>query len=350
MNNTEIVLQNLIKKGLDHSASINEDAFLAVDWNSVVELSIQKEVCAVAFDGLEHIPENLRPGLDTLMDWLGQVSYIEEANKRIWQVASTLGKLWAEKNISPVILKGKSIAQYYPIPDHRYSCDLDVFIGEGWDTACKMLEDKGVNLVYEVYKEAEFTIDDVYVECHRYITPLRGYENLYACEKYLRSLLEAEKTLRYETTPRIPPLMFTVTLYMEHALFDLLHGKLSLKHVTDWIVLRKQLENLEILNGLCKEFGFDKFMMLINNLADVLDGSNNINELKSTDRKVYESLFVVKKIIEPTRKKSWFERRVYTMKTIVNNREMYNNYGYCSMSTYLWNALYTHFFKKEVKL
>ena len=64
------------------------------------------------------------------------------------------------------------------MPHHRYSCDLDVFIGKGWERACKLLEGRGVEPGREVYKEVEFTMDDVYVECHRYITPLRGNRQL----------------------------------------------------------------------------------------------------------------------------------------------------------------------------
>ncbi len=49
-----------------------------------------------------------------------------------------------------------------------------------------------MEVVYEVYKEAKFTYDGVYVECHRYITPVKGNKNLLNFERYLRSLLAAE--------------------------------------------------------------------------------------------------------------------------------------------------------------
>ena len=116
------------------------------------------------------------------------------------------------------------------MPHHSYSCDLDVFIGEGWERACELLEDRGIELGREVYKEVEFTMDDVYVECHRYITPLRGNRPLQAFERYLRSLLESGEPSFFEGTTLVcPPLMFSVMLYVEHALGDFLHGKLLLK-------------------------------------------------------------------------------------------------------------------------
>ena len=67
-------------------------------------------------------------------------------------------------------------------------------------------------------------------------------------ERYLRDVLkESPKTYFEETKLVCPPLMFTVMLYIEHALGDLLHGKLTLKHVADWVVLRKQeIDRVEI--------------------------------------------------------------------------------------------------------
>ena len=61
-----------------------------------------------------------------------------------------------------------------PVPSCRYSWELVVFIGCEWGRACEMLEAQGIRLEHEVYKEVEFTLDDVYVECHRYITPVEA--------------------------------------------------------------------------------------------------------------------------------------------------------------------------------
>lgn len=94
--------------------------------------------------------------------------------EQTWRVACKLDKLWAAEGIQATVLKGRSIAKYYPVPSHRYSCDLDVFIGGEWGRACELLEGQGIRLEHEVYKEVEFTLDNVYVECHRYITPVRA--------------------------------------------------------------------------------------------------------------------------------------------------------------------------------
>ena len=57
--------------------------------------------------------------------------------------------------------------------------------------------------------------------------------------------------------------MFTVMLYIEHALGDLLHGHLTLKHILDWVVLRRQSVDLDAFQARCRAFKFDKFLPLI---------------------------------------------------------------------------------------
>lgn len=182
MNTTNTTIITLLRVALSGKAEILPTD---VNWGDVIEVAAQHGVLAICFDALEILkkaslnsklsPLSSFPDIDNLMDWLGQTSYQEKQYEHNREVACRLADLWHENNISTVVLKGRSIAQYYPKPCHRYSCDLDVLIPSQseWDKACQILESKGIALVHEVYKEVEFTFDDVYVECHRYITPFR---------------------------------------------------------------------------------------------------------------------------------------------------------------------------------
>ena len=77
-------------------------------------------------------------------------------------------------------------------------------------------------------------------------------------------LLESGEPTFFEGTTLVcPPLMFSVMLYVEHALGDFLHGKLLLKHVVDWAALRRQEVDWETFWTKCKEFRFDRFVALI---------------------------------------------------------------------------------------
>lgn len=343
----------LLRQGL---AGTEQSELDSVKWNDVMAIASAHGLSAIAFDGMEKalqcnqdcrndIPKPL------MLQWYGRTVQQTSLFKKNWSAACSLSSLLGVNGIEAVVLKGRSIAQYYPIPEHRYSCDLDLFVaGDDWERACEILEAKGVHLEREVYKEVEFSYEGVNVELHRYITPVRGNKTLLRFERYLREMLDASPKIYFEGTRLInPPLMFIVMLYIEHALGDLLHGKLTLKHVVDWTVLRKQEIDRNEIEARCKEIGFYRCLVLMDAMADVVEGKSEVSSLPSSCRDVWDSFFVIPYHVVK-RKESLFTRRVSLFFDIIRNRRYYKNFGYCSMESFLLNALWAHFFNKEVEL
>lgn len=340
-----VILLQLLRKALDNSYQVELPK--GSGWMGILNLVSEQGVQGICLEAIEQLPAGTIPQ-PTLLQWIGLSELQRQQFEQTWRVACKLDKLWAAEGIHATVLKGRSIAKYYPVPSHRYSCDLDVFIGEEWERACELLEGKGIRLEREVYKEVEFTLNNVYVECHRYITPVRGNKHLKEFERYLRSLLDGEPKEYFEGTTLVcPPLMFTVMLYIEHALGDLLHGHLSLKHIVDWVVLRKQNLNKDVLSSRCKDFKFDKFLSLIDALADVVEGKKAYDSLQPAYREVFDEMFQEK---EPSEQGTWFQRRVRLFFDIIKNGKKFHYYGYTSMPSFLFNSVWTHFFDKEVKL
>lgn len=356
MRKTDKILFKIFRISLNKDCTIDDVVLKYAYWNEVINIASVHGLSAIAYDGIEkalnchpeHRNEIQKP---LLLQLYGQSVHQTALFKKNWRAARSLSSLWGEHGIEAVVLKGRSIAQYYPIPEHRYSCDLDMFVaGDDWVRACELLEAKGIRLEREVYKEVEFTFEGMNVELHRYITPVRGNKTLLRFERYLRNVLKESPKTYFEGTKLVcPPLMFTVMLYIEHALGDILHGKLTLKHVVDWVVLRKQEIDRTEIEARCKNFGFYRFLMLMDALADVVEGKVGMASLTSSYRDVMESFFVI-----PTpvikEKKSWFARRMSLFFDIIRNRRYYKRFGYCSMERFLLSAVWTHFFDKEVVL
>ena len=348
-----LVFIHLLRKGLDGSEYLD---LPSIDLGEIMKIASVHGLSAIAFDGLEKALD-CHPGwrneVPTLLflQWYGQCVLQTSLLKKRWSADCALSSLLDEHGIEAVVLKGRSIAQYYPIPEHRYSCDLDLFVaGDDWERACKILEAKGIRLEREVYKEVEFIFEGVYVELHRYITPVRGNKTLLRFERYLRNvLIESPKTYFEGTKLVCPPLMFIVMLFIEHALGDLLHGKLTLKHVVDWMVLRKQEIDRAEIEARCKDFGFYRFLMLMDALADVVEGKMELASLAPSHREVMDSFFVIPSSVIKE-KNNWFARRVSLFFDIIRNRRYYSRFGYCSMERFLLSAVWAHFFYKEVVL
>ena len=356
MRKAEKIIVELIRTSLNKDCTIDDEILKFADWNEMINITSAHGLSAIAFDGLEKAldsnPER-RNEMPTqlLLQWYGQCIRQTALFKKNWSAACSLSSLFGEHGIEAVVLKGRSISQYYPIPEHRYSCDLDLFVaGDDWDHACEVLEANGIRLEREVYKEVEFTFKGVNVELHRYITPVRGNKTLLRFERYLRNILKDSPNTYFEGTRLVcPPLMFIVMLYIEHALGDLLHGKLTLKHLVDWVVLRKQEIDRTEIEVRCREFGFYRFLMLIDALADVMDGKEEMSSLPSSYREVFESFFVIPSSVVKG-KESWFTRHVSLFFDIVRNRRYYKRFGYCSMERFLFHTVWAHFFDKRVRV
>ena len=343
--NREVVLK-LVRKALNPDSPIEVPA--DTNWEEALDLAISQGVLGLCFEAVEKLPANQRPALEMLMQWYGHTEKQSLKYERTWAVARKLDRLWSAAGIHATVLKGRAIAQYYPVPSHRYSCDLDVFIKEDWGQACKLLEQKGVRLEHEVYKEVEFTLDGVYVECHRYITPIRGNKYLQKVEHYLRSLLDSEPKVCFEgTTLACPPLMFTVMLYVEHALGDFQQGHLSLKHIVDWVVLRKQDVDWRAFETRCKEFKFERFVALIEALADVVEGKKELESLSPSYREAFEEIFQQSETAKP---RSWFKKRVNLFFNIIKNGKKFSQFGYTSMPSFLFGAMWGHFVEKKARV
>ena len=343
-NAAETVLQ-LIRKAVDNSCQIELSG--DIDWSGVIALASRQGVVALCLEAVEFLPTIVIPK-QFLLQWIGLAEMQRNQYEQAWRVACKLDKLWAANGIHAMVLKGRSIAQYYSVPSHRYSCDLDVFIEKEWEKACTLLDKQGIRLVHEVYKEVEFTLDSVYVECHRYITPVRGNKHLKHFERYLRSMLDDECCASFEGSTLVcPPLMFIVMFYIEHALGDFLHGHLTLKHIVDWVVLRRQSVEWDTFKAKCKEFEFDKFLPLIDALADVVEGRMDYEDLQPSYKEAFNEIFIIPAAKSP---RSWFGRRVELFFSILRNGKKYQQFGYTSMQSFLFNSVWAHFFNKEVKL
>lgn len=126
MTDTAKILFYLIRKALNPDLTIEIPA--DTNWEEALDLAISQGVLGLCFEAVENLPANQRPALEMLMQWYGHTEKQSLQYEHTWDVARKLDKLWSKEDIHATVLKGRSIAQYYPVPSHRYSCDLDVFI------------------------------------------------------------------------------------------------------------------------------------------------------------------------------------------------------------------------------
>jgi hypothetical protein len=85
---------------------------------------------------------------------------------------------------------------------------------------------------------------------------------------------------------------------------------------------------------------------LIDALADVMEGKKEYNELQPLYKEAFDEMFKAPVAKSPH---SWFVRRVRLSFSILRNGKKYQQFGYTSMPSFLFNSVWAHFFDKEVK-
>lgn len=241
-----------------------------VDWNALEDLAAQQGLSAILVDGIERLPEDIRPPKLVLLQWIGETLQVESQFAIQQKAAAEMALLFHHNKIRTYVLKGAVVAECYPNQIHRSSSDLDCFLlpedGDfnAWELGNDLIKNNGFEIETVFYKNSTFFLSGLMVENHQFLTPFRGNKKLKALEKVLQALISKDTGEdKFEGVWLYrPPVMVTALFLVEHAYSHFLHEGLTWKHVLDWMMFRKKHAN-EIswndFNAYIDEFGFRKF-------------------------------------------------------------------------------------------
>jgi len=247
MNRNVEVLIKLIRIALEDESE--GASLLGCDWESVFELSVAQSVTALSLDGLLRltnidIDENLK------YKWMGYGLVLEKKYKNYHDVAKELAKMWEMSQLNTYVLKGLSIAQFYPKPETRECVDLDVFLRAtndntskdyAWELGNTIVEDCGIEVSRDDYRHSIFTFKGVKVENHRICaSSVKGKSRSMNLDYYMTKLIDDQfkSTSCYLTGSILrTPALFDVLFFMQHAYSHFMNEKLTMRHICDWGVL-----------------------------------------------------------------------------------------------------------------
>ena len=332
----------------------------AVNWKTVMELANRQEVNAIAFDGYKAIHDTIaEDGTPKflLMEWLGQTVSLERQYKIQYAAAVKLAELYDLNFIRTFVLKGFSIACCYPIPSHRFSCDLDCYLSardskQEWDAYSlgnSLMESNGIPVNRDYYKHSEFTYGGLHVENHRFCCSVKRGKRTKELEGFLQDLLrKGDVEYLDESKLAIPPLMFQALFLLEHACAHFLYEKMALKHICDWAMFRKrykeQLDWRE-LDMLCNRFCLKEFAGTMNHLADYLLGDVSYSQLSTLDKRVLDDTF--KEVTLPTNKT---RQRIRKAIDVLRSGWKFRYFNDVSMTKELSHSFFAYLLEKDVEL
>lgn len=126
-----------------------------------------------------------------------------------------------------VILKGTSVAQYYPYPDYRMMGDIDIMTRrEDLETACEQLMEAGYSVEKSLNREISLVKNQIVVELHRRFATL----NDPAKAKRLDDLI-----IENINPSHVLPDLINGLVVLEH-ISQHMEGGLGLRQIIDWMM------------------------------------------------------------------------------------------------------------------
>jgi len=273
-----------------------------VCWKNLVDMAFEQGVAALAADGYNELDLNCIKSYDLRVEWFASVLQQEDRCRYKMNKAALFAKVLSEKGVKCLVLKGMAFASYYRIPEHRFSGDCDVYLGDGYVTGNKVALELGGRCRHGTHKHSHLYFKRLLIENHRYLTDYHDTEQGRKIEEIMKAAIGSDTSgcKKIEDTELICPSDHFNALYLlEHANGDFMNGGISLRLLYDWAVLLKNCQDSlpwdEIMREL-KECRLLKFAEVMTSLCVRYLGT----ELTTDKVPVSDDIELVQKIMEDT--------------------------------------------------
>ncbi len=137
------------------------------EWSALFDESRRQAVTALAFDAILKLPRQQRPRRGVLFHFMSMTQTIETDNRRREQALSDFSAFLYDKlSLPTVVVKGTSLASYYPEPLHRECGDNDLYTGAATPAIEQLIRGMGHDVDNEDERHAAFLFEETMFECH----------------------------------------------------------------------------------------------------------------------------------------------------------------------------------------
>lgn len=253
----------------------------SVEWSEVIDLSYRQGIAPLAVDGLQAIDYDINPVLNLLdsplyekakYGWYCSCLEAESGYSSHMALIRKLATLFSDKKISLLILKGYGLSLNYPVPDHRTSSDIDIFLfGRGAEGDKLVQECYGCDVKQNEDRHSVYRVDGVTVENHACFANPRVHPSMRDFNDFLAE--EASKGDYCEVGESkviLPSPMFNALFVPFHCAGHFVHGEASLKQLCDWACFVNKCGDIvdwDTVRKTAEKYGFWKFYCCLNGIV-----------------------------------------------------------------------------------
>lgn len=223
------------------SEPVNAQPLSPDEWREVYRLAAKHAVIAVAWSGVEHLQVSASDALtalpaDLLGKWFADVQAIHAANIRMAKQAAQLQARLKDSGFCSQILKGASLATFYPEPARRQSADIDLWILPSQDAKNASLATQRKALLAYLRQQPDIAIGEIVY--HHIETEINGTEvefhvtPTWLCNPVHNRRLQQAFAHAGQLTPELQEL-YTLL----HAFRHIYHDGIALRHLLDYYLV-----------------------------------------------------------------------------------------------------------------
>lgn len=246
------------------------DGITETEWSDVYAVALAQGVLAIAFDGAMMLPERMQPDLDNKIQWGYNVGHIEKIYTRQIDTASKLTKLFADNGIRTMIMKGISVARYYPVPSHRQFGDIDVYLMGDYAKGNEIIASKGIPIKYEYFVHSEFRLGGVNIENHELFVNAHVNKTGAYVQRELSRLIANVRRHPTVENAYAPSPEFDALFLTRHATWHYARECIRLRDLCDWaLFLHHEADNMNRSKviRLLQESGLERYSSIITSIC-----------------------------------------------------------------------------------
>lgn len=260
----------LIREYYIHNEHDSNPVIQIENWDEVIEIASINGVVGLCLDSLENLPKGSLPALETKLNLIGITTQLEIQYDLQLHALRELTDLFHKNGITPILLKGYSLSLNYPIPNHRPSGDIDLFLSDG-RRADELIKAIGIEVKQNEEKHSTFLYRGIHVENHATVICELEHKSLSGVEQFLEDELKEHSVFDDVSGCFLPSALFNAVYLPLHLGGHFVYGGANFRQILDYGLMIKESTigsiDWDIVKRLAEEGGFFNFICCLNGIC-----------------------------------------------------------------------------------
>lgn len=324
----EKLLLNLIKIALGKSTKCALPN--ALEWNILFDMSMKQCVPSLVLDGLnkslasEPCQGNKGIGKMDKLKWLSMVLNMERLYTKHESVIAELAAFYQRAGYQMMLLKGYGLSKYWPIPNHRPTGDIDIYLmhlnSDGkeksqpaWKCSDKLMTEKlGIQVDNSHHHHSVFTYKGIMVENHYDFINVHSHRSNRWIENEFKTLaLKGNEEFTFDNGAKLlfPSPLLNCLFVARHNASHFAAEHLNLRQLLDWVLFVEERHkdiDWDYFWSMAKKMGMEKFVLCMAFIAieqlsfekDIFHIPNEFKDFQKCEHDLIDK--VLDNILHPT--------------------------------------------------